>query len=326
MEQPAEVGRRSLLRYAGTAVGGLMLSPGLLKAAEQACGADLQVKARENLDLGVFTTLYAEMPVAEAARRIADDGFHYVVFDYTFKDVKFDPWKPDFDVLAKITREFDKNDIRIAGMYAYYNPICPDAKERSQGDQRVDLLIKEWRRFGCPVICTVTGTFGTGSPFVYDPKNDTEEGYTAARDAFARLARKAEKTGAIIGIEPYWKNCIGSVERTARLFKDVPSPSLKLLMDPANYLRNEELPRLNEMMDELFAKCGDQIVVAHAKDVKAGEKGQELPAAGLGVLDYPHYLRHLAKLDRKMPLIVEHLGRDDVPRACTFVREQMGKI
>ena len=65
----------------------------------------------------------------------------------------------------------------------------------------------------------------------------------------------------------------------------------------------------------MFRRLGDKIVVAHAKDVAAAAEGTDLPAAGRGVLDYPHYLGLLAGLDRPIHLIVEHVVLDDVPRA-----------
>jgi hypothetical protein len=37
------------------------------------------------------------------------------------------------------------------------------------------------------------------------------------------------------------------------------------------------------------------------------------------VLDYPLFLRLLARLDRPLPLVIEHLRRPDVARAKNFV-------
>ena len=41
----------------------------------------------------------------------------------------------------------------------------------------------------------------------------TEEGYSRCRAAFEKLALAAEKTGAIISIEAYWRNVISLIER-----------------------------------------------------------------------------------------------------------------
>ena len=58
---------------------------------------------------------------------------------------------------------------------------------------------------------------------------------------------------------------------------------------------------MDSMLEEMFCRLGDRIVIAHAKDVKAAAgDGTDLPAAGLGVLDYPLYLRLLTHLDREI--------------------------
>jgi len=317
--------RRQLLKAAGAGAAAIALPAWPAVAAEKAA-SDLRAKAKKNLTLGIFTSVYADLPLEEAAKRIKQDGFSCVVFDYRFKDVGFDPLAPDWDVLKKITTCLERNDIRIAGLYGYYNVIDPDPAKRKRGEDRMDLLIRNWKRFGCPIISTETGTYNTQSEFMESPENFTEKGYAACRAAFEKLVRAAEKTKAVIAIETYWRNVICSAERAERLFRDIDSASLKLTMDPCNYFRNEDLPKMKPMLEEIFQRVGKQTVLAHAKDVKRSDKGPDLPAAGLGKLDYPLYLRLLAALDRPLDLVIEHLGIQDVARARDYVKAQMEKI
>jgi len=97
-------------------------------------------------------------------------------------------------------------------------------------------------------------------------------------------------------------------------------------MDPCNYFRKEDLPKMQAVLEDMFLRVGSQIAIAHAKDVKEAPDGTDLPAAGKGVLDYPLYLRLLAKLDRELFLAVEHLALEDVPRARDFVLSQFEKV
>ena len=158
------------------------------------------------------------------------------------------------------------------------------------------------------------------------PENETEEGYLRCRAAIEKWAKVAEKAGAVLSIEAYWRNVIGSIDRADRLLREVESPALKLVMDPNNYFRKEDLPKMRPMLEEMFRRLGRHIVLAHAKDVKPVPEGTELPASGKGVLDYPLFLRLLAQLDRPLDLILEHLTLDDVPRARDFVLDQFDKI
>jgi sugar phosphate isomerase/epimerase len=289
---------------------------------------DLKAKAKINLKLAVFTGVYSRLSLEEAVKRIKADGFNGAICEYTFADVRFDPLAPDWDAAKKVTDAFARHDVKIVGLYGYYNVVDPDRIKRERGEARMQFLIENWKRLGSPIIATETGTFNRESEWNDSPENATEKGYQACRDALAKLARSAEKTGAIVAIEAYWKNVIASAERTEQLFHDVPSPSLKLVMDPCNYFRKGDLGRMQPMLDDIFRRVGKQTVIAHAKDVKASATANdtELPAAGNGVMDYPLYLRLLAGLDRELYLAIEHLTLDEVPRTRDFVLSQIDKL
>jgi sugar phosphate isomerase/epimerase len=318
MHNEPNITRREIIKAAGAGVAAMTLP-----VAGPVLAADLKEKAMKNLKLGIFSSVYAELPLADAVRRIKDAGFKAVVCDFAFKDVRFDALNPDWGAVKKITGALEKSDIRVAGLSGYYNIIEADPAKRKPGEARMELLIKEWKRFGSPILSTESGTLSKQNEWADAPENHTDAGYAEFRKAIGKLVKAAEKTGAIIAIEAYYRHVIDTPERNERLYRDIPSPSLKLTMDPCNYFRNEDLPKMKPMLEEIFKRVGKQTVLAHAKDVKAAPDGPDLPAAGLGVLDYPLYLRRLAELNKELNLIVEHLKRDDVPRAAKFVREQM---
>src|ERR1017187_9173673 len=308
--------RRQWLKLTGVAAVGL---PFVSHAAP-----DLRAKAKKNLKLGVFTGVYASLPLEEAARRIEADGFHGVILEYGFADVHFDPWAPDWDKARQITSTLAKHNLKIAGLFGYYNVVDPDLARRKRGEQRMQVLIENWKQFDCPVISTETGTLNEKSEWLESPENATEQGYLACRAALEKLAKAAKQHGAIISIEAYWRNVIDSIARADRVLRDV--PGLKLVMDPCNYYRKDQLSQMDPMLEEMFRLLGKKIVLAHAKDVKASADGTDLPASGRGVLDYPLFLRLLAGLNREMFLIIEHLTLDDVPRARDYVLSQFEKI
>ena len=316
--------RRQWLKTAAVATAAL---PALAAVNE-----DLRAKARRNLPLAIFTGTYARFPLEEAARRMRADGFRGVVLQYEFADVRFDPLKPDWTQLDKIVSTLHRHELEIVALFGYYNVVDPDATRRKVGEERMDCLMTHWQRFGCRVVSTETGTLNVQSEWAESPENATEKGYQECRAAFEKLARVAERAGAIVSVEGYWRNIISTAERAERLLHDVKSPALKIVMDPTNFYRKEDLTpnvglaRMDSILRDMFKRIGPDIVVAHAKDVKAAADGTDLPAAGLGVLDYPLFLRLLAQLDRKVFLTIEHLGYEDVPRARDFVLGQFEKI
>jgi hypothetical protein len=52
----------------------------------------------------------------------------------------------------------------------------------------------------------------------------------------------------------------------------------------------------------------------------------ELPAPGLGVLNYSLYLKRLAKHHPNIPIIIEHLDEADVPRAKKFLDKKLAEV
>jgi sugar phosphate isomerase/epimerase len=319
-EQTTMLSRRDCLKLAGAAA---LATPLTGRAAE-----DLRARAKKNLKLAIFTGVYAGLPLEEAARRIKADGFSGVALEGNFADVRFDPLAPDWEAAKKITSALDRNGLKVVGLYGYYNVVAPDAEKRQRGEQRMQFLIENWKRLGSNNISTETGSLNPESEWSDSPENATEAAYQQCKASLEKFAKLAEKTGAVISIEAYWKNVIGSAERAQRLFRDIPSPALKLVMDPCNYFRKADLARMQPMLKDIFQRVGKQTVIAHAKDVKAAPNADdtELPAAGQGVLDYPLYLRLLAQLDREIYLALEHLSLPQVPAARDYVLAQFEKI
>jgi len=312
--------RRDCLKLAGAATLATPLAGWAVDA--------FKAQAKKNIKFAIFTGVYAGLPLEEAARTIKADGFNAVVLEGIFADVRFDPLAPDWKAADKITSSLDRNGIKVVGLYGYYNVVAPNPETRQRGEQRMQFLIENWRRLGSNNISTETGSLNPQSEWDDSPENATEAAYQKCRASLERFAKMAEKTGAVISIEAYWKNVIGTVERTERLFRDIPSPALKLVMDPCNYFRKAQLAQMRPMLKDIFQRVGKQTVIAHAKDVKAAANADdtELPYAGQGVLDYPLYLSLLAQLDREVYLAVEHLMLRDVPAARDYVLAQFEKI
>ena len=314
--------RRGLIQAALGA--GLGLAGAAIARAQ--VSSDLRARARKNLKLGIMSSVYGDLPVDEAARQIKADGFSNVVSDFTFADVHFNPLEPDWAAARKIVKALEGAGIEIVSLFGYYNVVDPDLKKRKLGEARIEALLSSGKRLGCRLVSTETGTFNSQSEWESAPENQTEQGYLQCKSALEKHARLAEKHGTMLAIEAYYRNIIGTIDRAERLFREVDSPALRLVMDPCNYFRKEDLPRMQPMLRSMFQGLGEHVVIAHAKDVKASAESEDLPAAGMGVLDYPLFLRLLALLDRPIPLVVEHLRRPDVARAKKYVLANFERI
>lgn len=291
------------------------------------------------MQVGIFTG-YFPYGLEEQARRIRALGFNTVQLDLAFKDIDFSTPEAITPEAARRVREtFRDHDLPICAVSGYTNIVHPDPAARRQ---RLDMLratLRHARDFGTPYVISETGTYATESEWVSHPRNRTEAGFDECRAVIADLAQVAYDHGAVFLLETYVNNVVGSIEETVRMLAAVDHPGLGLLMDPTNYFEDHNIDAMDVTLRQIFDTLSDRVRIAHAKDVKrsttAAEKHAdidasdahsfrgvgaiELPAPGLGALDYDAYLRLLSRKHPNVPLIIEHLEESDVPRAKRFV-------
>ena len=135
-----------------------------------------------------------------------------------------------------------------------------------------------------------------------------------------RLLPFAERFGVTLGLETEASNIINTAQR-ARLYLDsFKSPRLKVIMDGANLLSRDTLPRQREIMDEAFELLGKDIVLSHAKDIRAVKDGEpEFVAVGRGDLDFEYYTGLLRSAGYEGALIMHGLSEAEVPESRRFL-------
>lgn len=128
-----------------------------------------------------------------------------------------------------------------------------------------------------------------------------------------------------LAFEPEVSNVVNTTRQGRRLLDEMQSPRLKVVMDVANLFQQGELARMPAVLAEAFDLLGDDIVLAHAKDLsRDGEAGHQ--AAGTGLLDYELYLRLLHGAGYAGPLILHGLDETQVDTAVAFLREKMRAV
>jgi sugar phosphate isomerase/epimerase len=301
------------------------------------------------IQVGIFSG-YFPYDLATTATRIRDLGFNTVQLDLQFKDIDLSAGQITEQKAKRVRDAFRDNNLPICGISGYTNIVHPDLDERKRRVDYLKEIIRNARKFGTPYVVSESGTFNVESDWSPDPKNRTEEGYNAARDVLTDLAKTANDHGAVFLLETYVNNVIGSLDETVRLFNDVAGPGIELLMDPTNYFESYNIDEMDSVLNAVFDNSvTERIKIAHAKDVKrSGEDKSEkhasigndeapeshtfrgvgeieLPAAGLGELDYDLYLQRLSEKHPNVPLIIEHLDESDVPRAKRFIDDKLKK-
>jgi len=294
------------------------------------------------MQVGIFSG-YFPYSLEETAKKIRALDFNTVQLDMHFKDIDLSAGQITKDKCVKIRETFRDHNLPISCISGYTNIIHPDKTERERRVGYLKEIIRHAQYLGTPYVISETGTYNTESDWVHHPKNKTEEGFEECRKVIADLSQFAYDHGAVFLLETYVNNVVGSVEETVKMFAQVDHPGLGLLMDPTNYFETHNIDRMDEILNQVFDTLSDKIKIGHAKDVKRSgdDKSEkhadigdaealeshtfrgvgeiELPAPGLGSLNYDLYLKRLAQKHPNIPMIIEHLDEADVPRAKKFL-------
>lgn len=290
------------------------------------------------ISTGIFTGYYP-FDIDETIRRIKKDGFSCVQLDVSFKDCDAAKEYLTKEKANLIRDKFRDANLPIVAISAYTNLIHHDPEKKKANLDYMKMIMERALDLGCPYVASETGTKNLESDWVWDEANETELAYEETAEAIAEIVKFGKEVGATYIVENYVNNVIGSIEQLQRLFSDINMPNLKLICDPTNYFTEELMHDIDGQLQRIFHALSDKMVIAHAKDIKfaedfgvkqadidadeshvfRGSGAVELPAPGLGCLNYDLYLKLLAKYHPNIPLIIEHLDEGDIPRAKKFV-------
>jgi len=287
---------------------------------------------------GIFTGYYP-YTVDKVIAEIKKDRFSCVQLDVSFKDI---------DAAKEVLTRAKANELRdkfrdanlpIVAVSSYTNIIHRDREQRKRNIDYIKMMMERALDLGSPYVASETGTCHPESDWMWDDRNASEEAYEETAGIIYELVKFGKEVGAVFIVENYVNNVIGSIEQVQRLFADINMPNLKLICDPANYFTVENITDIDGQLHRIFDALADKMVIAHAKDIKQSEDagvkqadidadeshmfrgagGVDLPAAGLGDLNYLSYVSLLAKHHPNISLIIEHVDKGDIPRAKQFV-------
>jgi sugar phosphate isomerase/epimerase len=292
------------------------------------------------MQTGIFT-FYVPGTVDATAKRIRAYGFDTVQLNLEFKDWRFDD--DSSPAACQAVREtFRGNGLSIAAIAGYLNPIARDPARRRANLDRMKAMLERALDLGSPYVATETGSLHPHDDWAPHPDNETPAAFDQTCAAADELARHAAECGAVLLLEPSVGNVVDTPAKAQTLMREIGSPALGLVADPANYVDDGNLARADEVQRDMFARTAPYLKLAHAKDVRRIDGAprerhhhmgdptlygdMEYPSAGLGDLNYGLYLSLLKQYCPDIPLIVEHLEEADVARAKAFIDERRAAL
>jgi len=297
------------------------------------------------ISVGIFNG-YFPYNLEESIRRIKALGFTSVQLDLSFKEMDLSLDSLSREKCHLIRDKFRDANLPVVAISGYTNIVHPNLKKREANLKNLKTLLKYARDLGTPYVVSETGTFNEESDWVYHEKNGTEEAYEILCEIITDLTKFADDNGSVFLVENYVNNIVGTVNQVLRLFSEVNHNSLGLLMDPTNYFSDANIDDVDGELNRIFNALDKRIKIAHAKDCKRavniaekhadidaseshtfrGAGSVELPAPGLGILNYDLYLKRLSENHPNIPIIIEHLDESDIPRAKKFIDDKLKKV
>lgn len=275
--------------------------------------------------IGIFARTFARPTLEEVLDAVKAHGFDCVQFNLACAGLPSLPDRIDPRVCDDIQSRVAQRGINMAAISGTFNMIDPNPEKRRDGLRRLRTLVAACGRLGTSVVTICTGTRDPDDMWRRHPANDAPDAWRDLLGSLGEAVRFAEEAGVTLAFEPEVANVVDSAVKARRLLDEVQSPHLKVVIDPANLFHRGELPRMQSILDEAFELLGQDIVIAHAKDLsRDGEAGHE--AAGTGVLDYDCYLALLKAAGFEGPLILHSLTEAQVPWCGDFLRKRLAAL
>jgi sugar phosphate isomerase/epimerase len=277
------------------------------------------------MQIGIFTKTFARPSLAETLDAVAAHSIRCVQFDMACAGLPSMPDRIESAQSANIRRELSVRGITMAALSGTFNMIHPDIQQRREGMRRLRTLAGACRALGTDVITLSTGTRDPDNMWRAHPDNATPEAWRDLVAAMAEAAQIADEYQVTLAFEPEVNNVVDSAAKARRLLDTIDSPFLKVLIDGANVFHAGELPRMRAILEDAITLLGDDIALAHAKDLSSdGDAGHE--AAGTGLLDYDWYIALLRAAGYGGPLILHSLAEQQVAGCVAFLQKKGARL
>lgn len=273
--------------------------------------------------LGIFAKTFNRSAIEEVFDAVAAHGLRYVQFNFASAGLPSMPDLIEPHFVECIRKAAAERRIAMVAVSGTFNMIHPDVQQRRDGLRRLNTIASACEGLGTSVVTLCTGTRDPNDMWRRHADNDSPEAWRDLLVTLTDALTIADQQSITLGVEPETGNVIDSARKARRLLDELKSPRLKIIIDPANLLRADEMRRMKEIFDEAFDLLGGDIVLAHAKELGRDGHAGHL-ALGTGALDWDHYLSRLRKVGFAGPLIMHGFDERDAAASVAFLRQKIG--
>ncbi len=265
--------------------------------------------------LGTMARTYRRDSLAEIVDQACADGMKAMQLNLANAGLESLPPTLDEATARRIGDIFRTRGVHLAAVGGTFNTIHPVKEERAEGIRRVALIARHAAAFGTDTLTLCTGTRNPDYMWGFHPDNSQPDAWTDMIDTMKRLMDATGDTAVTLVFEPEVVNVVDTSEKARRLLDEVPSPRLKVLIDPANLINHDNIGDTTSVIENAFRLVANDIHMAHAKDIVPAEPVADHPrrvAPGTGRIDWGCYLRLLVESGFSGSLIMHDLDESEV--------------
>jgi len=280
----------------------------------------------KKMNIGIFAKTFTQPSMEGTLDRVQEHGLTQVQFNMSCAGL---PSLPDFidpAMAKKIYAETSKRNIQIAAVSGTFNMIHPDVKERKAGLKGLRTLAAACHDMGTFIITLCTGTRDPNNMWQWHKDNSNKSAWNDLLETMKYALEIAELHKVILAFEPEPANVVGDAKKGKKLLDEMQSDHLKVVMDAANLFQPGNVHCMRETMEEAFDLLSNDIVIAHAKDIRVKNNELEVVAAGKGIVDYDIYLDLLKNYGFKGALILHGLNEDEVGTSVRFLEQKLVQL
>jgi sugar phosphate isomerase/epimerase len=273
------------------------------------------------MQLGIFAKTFERPTVEETFKATSNHDIHATQFNMTTVGLDSLPNEVSEQEIQEIKEASKKYNIQLSALSGTFNMAHPDPKHRQEESKRFAVLVEAAKWLETPIITLCTGTRDTTSMWKYHPENSSKEAWRDLCSTLEPALTLAQENNLVLAFEPETSNVVSNAKKGRQLLDEMRSQNLKVIMDGANLFTSETLKQQEKVFAEAFDLLGDEIVLAHAKDINEQD---EFVAAGKGAVDYPLFIKQLKQINFQGAIVLHSLSEAEVPACVNFLQRHLG--
>lgn len=237
------------------------------------------------------------------------------------KDQNGNPDTLTEEVCKEIKAGFNKHNVEIPLLGAYFNPVHSNKEKVKAGAEKFADHLRKAHIFGAKYVASETGSYND-EPWIYHPKNQTEEAFEEVYSVFKPLADIAKEAGSFLTVEGAWGHCMYCPAQMERLVKALDNGNIRVTVDIYNYLYEKNYEQRFDILDECLDRFGDKIAVFHIKDFNVNPDGT-LREVGIkdGIMGWDKMLPKIKKAVPNALLVFE--GMKDLENSLEIFKSYL---